>query len=87
MHQVFLGQNESAVSTFLEDTEGVRSPYSFMNQRDFLKITRGRMPLIVMTVDGRVDQVWNYRQFDEEEMQKFFRNQAPEINSFDLLAP
>lgn len=72
MFQVFLGHNEAAATAFLEETEGLQTDYTFMNQKDFLKITRGRLPLVVMTSDGRVKKAWNYRQFSEAQLIDYF---------------
>ena len=82
MFLVFLGNNPNAVLTFLEETDALDSDYSFMNQRDFLDITRGRVPLMVMTDNGRIVQVWNYRQFNEDEILSFFSDPNNQIDSF-----
>lgn len=71
---VFLGNDQSAILEFLETTEGLNSDYSFLHQAQFLDITKGRMPLVVMVDNGRVARVWNYRQIDEHEIRNFFKN-------------
>ena len=74
LYVLFLGNDKSAAIQFLENTEGLNSDYSFLPQAQFLDITKGRMPLVVMIDDGVVTRVWNYRQIDEQEIRDFFEN-------------
>jgi hypothetical protein len=74
LYVLFLGNDKSAAIQFLENTEGLNSDYSFLPQAQFLDITKGRMPLLLMIDDGIVTRVWNYRQIDEQEIRDFFEN-------------
>lgn len=71
LHTVFLLNSEQAIDDFLDQTRGIESSRSVMNSSNFLGITKGRMPLIMLMSDGKVEKVWNYRQIDEDVLVNF----------------
>lgn len=59
--------------TFLEETEVVPFRYDFLPPRDFLKITQGTLPLILLTEDGKVSKVMSNATFNENDIVKFVK--------------
>lgn len=71
MHIVFLDRSEARVLEFIEQTDALFTSRSFLSSADFLHITKGRMPLIMLLEDGKLETGWNYRQIDEARLVEF----------------
>ncbi len=67
---VFWGKQEK-IDQFFEKTNTPIFPYMTLNGHDFLKITDGKMPLIVLLKDGKVEHKYGYRSLREDEILKF----------------
>ena len=59
---------------FIEETEVVPVRYDFLSPRDFLKITQGTLPLILLTEDGEVSKVMSNATFNEKDIVDFVKN-------------
>ena len=78
MHVIFLGSDTAAVVNFKLETNALDSRHSFISAQSFLSITKGRMPLIILMEDGEIKEVWNYRQFKEDDMVRFLESSSAE---------
>ena len=73
VHVCFLGSEESVLK-FYKETNSVKYQYNFLHPEKFLKITNGKMPLIVLLENGEVIKKYNYRSINEQEIIKFVAN-------------
>ncbi len=71
-YTVFIGE-ERDLSDFYEKTESKKFPSSFLNPDDFLRLTYGSMPVIVLVEEGKIKEVFNYRTLSEERIRTFFQ--------------
>lgn len=69
---IFWGSEEK-IEQFFEDTHTPVFPYSTLNGHDFLEITDGKMPLIVLLKNGKVQHKYGYRSIEEGEILDFLR--------------
>ncbi len=72
-HAIFMDDSADNIEEFVKETAGVRSNDYFLARGPFLKITKGRMPLIVLLQDGRIVEKWHYRSIDENRLEQFFQ--------------
>ena len=59
---------------FIEETGVVPVRYDFLPPKDFLKITQGTLPLIMLTEDGEVSKVMSNATFNENDIVEFVKN-------------
>lgn len=59
--------------TFQEETEVVPVRYDFLAPKDFLKITQGTLPLIMLTEGGEVKKVMSNATFNENDIVEFVK--------------
>ncbi|NQU35833.1 MAG: DoxX family membrane protein [Bacteroidetes bacterium] len=73
VHYVFFG-NSSEIDLFFEETNTSIFPNSIIPVSDFLKITDGQMPLILLMENNQVIKKYGYRDIDENEIIEFLQN-------------
>lgn len=62
----------ASVQRFYLDTHSPHYNYVIVNTHKFLDITKGRMPLILLINDGKVEEETNYRTIDADRIRRFF---------------
>ena len=72
VHQVFWGE-ETDPTEFYEKTHSMRFEYIGMPTKQYLDITKGRMPLILLIEDGEVVEEMTYRTIDAGKIIQFLR--------------
>lgn len=72
VHQVFWGE-ETDPTEFYEKTHSMRFEYVGMPTKQYLDITKGRMPLILLIEDGEVVEEMTYRTIDAGKIIQFLR--------------
>lgn len=68
---VFWG-DEERIEKFFTTTNSTRFAYETMDANQFLQITDGQMPLILLLENGIVKKKYGYRDLNEEEILDFF---------------
>lgn len=68
---VFWGEEE-LITNFLDDHVFEVFDYNILSPVNFLRITEGKMPLILLIDNGEVIQKYGYRNLDEREIIDFF---------------
>lgn len=63
---------------FFEETKSPHFAYTTMDTELYLKITKGRMPLVLLVEDGEVKDQMNYRRFEESRIADFFSGNTSE---------
>ena len=71
----------SNLGDFWEKTRAINVPYSRLNKNDFLKITRGIFPTILMVDDGRVVATVDYYGLSQSTLEKWVNGQPINTNS------
>ncbi len=69
---VFWGE-EKVIQNFINEHNFETFDYDILSPNYFLKITDGKMPLILLIEDGQVVQKYGYRNLNEKEIVGFFR--------------
>lgn len=72
VHQVFWGE-ETDPTEFYEKTHSMRFEYVGMPTKQYLDITKGRMPLILLIDDGEVVDEMTYRTIDAGKIIQFLK--------------
>jgi uncharacterized membrane protein YphA (DoxX/SURF4 family) len=73
LHYAFWG-NENQIEEFFAETNTPVVSHSSIPGPIFLRITKGRMPLILLIKDGKVKQKYGYRDIDEKEIIDFMNS-------------
>jgi len=68
---VFWG-DEARIEKFFTTTNSTRFAYETMDGNQFLQITDGQMPVILLLENGQVKKKYGYRDLNEEEILNFF---------------
>jgi hypothetical protein len=68
---LFFGKEES-LSPFYAREGIAEVPHHIIPPTDFLDITRGKMPVIVLVEDGAIKDKFRYRSLDEAQVARFF---------------
>lgn len=71
--QTHVNQDSVSVSFYAEHGEGLELPYSYLHPYDFLPLTDGAMPIVVLLEDGKPVKEYDYTTIDENELTSFFR--------------
>lgn len=75
--QTHENQDSVAVSFFAESGEGLELPYDYLHPFDFIPLTNGSMPLVILLDDGELVREYDYTSIDEKELAAFFADQHP----------
>ena len=70
---VFWGE-ETTIKEFINNHNFGKFDYDILPPNYFLKITDGKMPLILLVEDGEVVQKYGYRNLNEREILRFFND-------------
>lgn len=70
--QTHVNQDSVAVSFYSEYGEGLELPYSYLHPYEFLPLTNGAMPIVVLFDNGEVIKEYDYTSIDEKELAEFF---------------
>ena len=70
---IFWG-TEDAIQTFFETTKSTKFNYSSLKADKFLRITNGKMPLIICIDNGVVKAKYGYRNINENEFMAFINS-------------
>lgn len=73
INYVFWGDSLN-VENFFTETNTYKFKYTQLDGGHFLRITDGKMPLIVLLNDGKVIHNYGYRDIDEKEIIQFIEN-------------
>lgn len=71
--QTHVNQDSVSVSFYSEHGEGLSLPYSYLHPYEFLPLTDGAMPIVVLLEDGMPVKEYDYTTIDENELTSFFR--------------
>lgn len=71
--QTHVNQDSVSVSFYSEHGEGLALTYSYLHPYDFLPLTDGAMPIVVLLEDGMPVKEYDYTTIDEYELTSFFR--------------
>lgn len=71
--QTHVNQDSVSVSFYSEHGEGLALPYSYLHPYEFLPLTDGAMPIVVLLEDGMPVKEYDYTTIDENELTSFFR--------------
>ena len=74
--QTHANQDSVAVSFFRDSGDGVDLPYQYLHPFDFLPLTNGSMPIVVLLEDGRLVKEYDYTSLDESEIRDFFSERS-----------
>lgn len=74
--QTHENQDSVAVSFFAENGEGLILPYDYLHPFEFIPLTNGSMPLVVLFEDGEMVKEYDYLSIDEKELAAFFNDQS-----------
>lgn len=66
--------SQVSVDKFFRETNSTIFQYSIISPMRFLKITNGEMPLIIILEDGKIKGKYGYRDIDENEITKYFKD-------------
>ena len=69
--QTHANQDSVATAFFRESGEGIALPYRYLHPFDFLPLTNGSMPIVVLLEDGRLVKEYDYTSLDEFEVREF----------------
>lgn len=69
--QTHANQDSVAVSFFRDSGDGLALPYRYLHPFDFLPLTNGSMPIVVLLEDGRLVKEYDYTSLDEFELREF----------------
>jgi hypothetical protein len=68
-----LGDNtDERINAFYERTLSPSFPHSTLPIKEFLMLTHGEMPVVLLVDGDSVVQEYNYRTIDEREIRNFF---------------
>jgi uncharacterized membrane protein YphA (DoxX/SURF4 family) len=67
---IFWGTDKS-VNAFYKETKMPNTPYKLLDPSQFLKITNGKMPLIILLDEGIIKGKHNYRSINDNEIINF----------------
>lgn len=70
VHQIFWN-DEKEIMNFYNETNTPQFDHTIISPNQFLKITNGSMPLIIILKDGEVYREFGYRNVDEKEILSF----------------
>lgn len=63
---------DSLVTSFYEHKgEGLALPYSIINPFEFIPLTNGSMPLVILLEEGKVIEEFDYLSLDEKKISTF----------------
>jgi len=71
---VFWG-DEKTIAKFFTETNCRKFPYEIMDGNQFLRITDGQMPVILLLENGVVKKKYGYRDLNEDEILYFLKDQ------------
>lgn len=70
--QTHANQDSVAVSFFRDSGDGIDLPYRYLHPFEFLPLTNGSMPIVVLFEDGELVKEYDYTSLDESEIRDFF---------------
>lgn len=70
--QTHVNQDSVSVAFYSEHGEGLELAYSYLHPYEFIPLTDGAMPIVVLMQDGEVVKEYDYTTIDEEELASFF---------------
>lgn len=70
---VFFGREES-IQQFYEPKGISQVPYHFIPAADFIDITKGKMPVVMLVEDGEILVKFRYRSIDEKKIAEFVKS-------------
>lgn len=74
--QTHENQDSVATSFFHESGEDNVLPYDYLHPIEFIPLTNGSMPLVVLFDDGEMVKEYDYLSIDEKELAAFFSDQS-----------
>ena len=74
--QTHENQDSVATSFFTEKGEGLVLPYDYLHPVDFIPLTNGSMPLVVLFEDGELVKEYDYLSINEKELAAFFNDKS-----------
>lgn len=74
--QTHENQDSVATSFFTENGEGLVLPYDYLHPVEFIPLTNGSMPLVVLFEDGELVKEYDYLSINEKELATFFDDQS-----------
>ena len=74
--QTHENQDSVATSFFTENGEGLVLPYDYLHPVEFIPLTNGSMPLVVLFEDGELVKEYDYLSINEKELAAFFNDQS-----------
>lgn len=74
--QTHENQDSVATSFFSESGEGLILPYDYLHPVEFIPLTNGSMPLVVLFEDGNMVKEYDYLSINEKELAAFFSDQS-----------
>lgn len=70
--QTHVNQDSVSVAFYSEYGEGLELAYSYLHPYEFIPLTDGAMPIVVLMQDGEVVKEYDYTTIDEKELASFF---------------
>ena len=70
--QTHVNQDSVSVAFYSEHGEGLELAYSYLHPYEFIPLTDGAMPIVVLMQDGEVVKEYDYTTIDEGELASFF---------------
>ena len=74
--QTHENQDSVATSFFTENGEGLVLPYDYLHPVEFIPLTNGSMPLVVLFEDGKLIKEYDYLSINEKELAAFFNDKS-----------
>ena len=74
--QTHENQDSVATSFFTENGEGLVLPYDYLHPVEFIPLTNGSMPLVVLFEDGELVKEYDYLSINEKELAAFFNDHS-----------
>lgn len=74
--QTHENQDSVATSFFTENGEGLVLPYDYLHPVEFIPLTNGSMPLVVLFEDGELVKEYDYLSINEKELAAFFNDKS-----------
>lgn len=74
--QTHENQDSVATSFFTENGEGLVLPYDYLHPVEFIPLTNGSMPLVVLFEDGKLIKEYDYLSINEKELAAFFNDHS-----------
>lgn len=65
--------NKKNIKEFISQTNSEPIQQRFIGTLEFIALTKGEMPLIILSNNGRVEQVFRYDDMDEKEIVQFLK--------------